>query len=812
MIGRNAESQGTHTSAVMKRWRHDWSARRSRLAESLQEAADPTTVFATVDFSVSSNHTKYMARKAVGRYRGLAHAGEITCEDASTLTWKGPRSYAGSVIDALWNSSRFINFEIYTQARIHSSPNSAPRGNFDAELDMFGVVAQAPGFDGSGVKVTVADTGVDLTHCRYQTRTTACSSVSSVPSSAAVDMQVLKFSYTDCEDTDGHGTHVVGSVRDLAPGAQTVLVDTQHSSSSTGYLSFTVSGIFSVPLQLGSRIFSFSFSDSQTNYGVLSSSIDSRIVTHDVLVLVAAGNDGSTMAQCGGGQLGNPSNGLNVVTVGALASGYSFFDNGGLHSSCGSTTDSCATGYRTYWKSAGTPWTKPSDGSWGSWNHPRPAAWFSSEGPTLSGGRGADVAAPGMLVMSDFSNKDRAPGTACDATEQFDSLQGTSMATPLVAGVAARIYELFGRVLAQPSNNCTVGCVIDESVRSTAESATGGSLATVSGTLLRAALALCGGGTSSSVAYPTIYSGRKRLYVFQGACDTAARRGGFGQLDPGRLLGQYSGSHWVAVTNRQFTAVTTLATVPTGHQLCFRATGPAAINSSVAWNDPGNIDGTPQHTFVLTVSAQGQTALTSSGSTADTLQRVDWQLASAPAGFVDVSVSARLIDTPSPEFGPVKYSILAHVQGATLLSAASDFCSSCHAQPMVCADSTGSGMRFCGGDACEYLTCNGLDSSGSVVSTQSSLCLNSPGSCWGVRHAVDGQCVQIACTESAPTCPAGSAASCVRAPFSSTGFWGHCTVQEVSGTGSQADEDYTAVIVGATAVAGVAVFVVALFH
>ena len=53
-------------------------------------------------------------------------------------------------------------------------------------------------------------------------------------------------------------------------------------------------------------------------------------------------------------------------------------------------------------------------------------------------------------------------------------------------------------------------------------------------------------------------------------------------------------------------------------------------------------------------------------------------------------------------------------------------------------------MAFCD-NACSHSVCYGLDTNGDPTSTASELCLNEEGSCWGVRHAIDGNCVVVAC-------------------------------------------------------------------
>ena len=84
----------------------------------------------------------------------------------------GLRAVSRAVVDALWESDDFSSLRP-TQPRVHGSPNTAT-ANWDAEQSMFEGSALAA-FNGSGVLVGVADTGVDLTHCRHQYGNTAAS-------------------------------------------------------------------------------------------------------------------------------------------------------------------------------------------------------------------------------------------------------------------------------------------------------------------------------------------------------------------------------------------------------------------------------------------------------------------------------------------------------------------------------------------------------------------------------------------------------------------------------------------------------------
>ncbi|MEV6702641.1 S8 family serine peptidase [Streptomyces sp. NPDC051453] len=240
--------------------------------------------------------------------------------------------------------------------------------------------AWAKGFDGKGVPVAVLDTGVDATH----------------PDLAGRIKETKNFT-TDASTNDGfgHGTHVAATIagsgaagdgqhKGVAPSADLhigkVLDNGGHGTDSE-----VLAGM-DWAAHSGAKIVSMSLGSSGGSDGTdpLSQAVNQLSEETGTLFVIAAGNSGSATDS-----VGAPGAAADALTVGAVDS------NGKIAS-------------------------------------------FSSRGPLKDGRFKPDVTAPGVNIISA-----RAAGTSMGrpVNDLYTAADGTSMATPHVAGAAAIVAQ-----------------------------------------------------------------------------------------------------------------------------------------------------------------------------------------------------------------------------------------------------------------------------------------------------------------------------------------------------------------------------------
>ncbi|MDX3094639.1 S8 family serine peptidase [Streptomyces sp. ME19-03-3] len=234
--------------------------------------------------------------------------------------------------------------------------------------------AWAAGDTGKGVDVAVLDTGVDTGHPDLAGR--IATSRSFVPEQ-------------DVTDRNGHGTHVASTIagtgaasdgkeKGVAPGAD-LHVGKVLADSGSGQDSWVLAGMEWATVDQDADIVSMSLGSGTPSDGTdpLSAAVDRLSAQTGALFVTAAGNASAP------GSIGGPGAADSALTVGAVDS---------------------------------------SDD----------VAWFSSQGPRVGdGGLKPEITAPGVDVLAARSQY------APEGEGSYQTLSGTSMATPHVAGAAA---------------------------------------------------------------------------------------------------------------------------------------------------------------------------------------------------------------------------------------------------------------------------------------------------------------------------------------------------------------------------------------
>lgn len=244
--------------------------------------------------------------------------------------------------------------------------------------------AWAAGFDGTGIKVAVLDTGIDATHADLD---------------AGKVIAAQNFSDdTDILDNFGHGTHVASIVagtgeaaptvrKGVAPGASLLNAKVLNRFGS-GSFDQIIKGLEWAAAQ-GADVANMSLGTGGPAEGTdpLIEAVDSISQSSGMLIVVAAGNLGS-----GESTIASPGWANEALTVGAV-------------------------------------------------DKKDKLAGFSSRGPRLGDSAiKPDISGPGVDIVAA-----RAAGTTLGpiVDEKYQQLSGTSMATPHVAGAAAILAQRF---------------------------------------------------------------------------------------------------------------------------------------------------------------------------------------------------------------------------------------------------------------------------------------------------------------------------------------------------------------------------------
>lgn len=263
------------------------------------------------------------------------------------------------------------------------------------------------GLRGQGQTVAVMDTGLDADHCDFY------DSVEGLPTGTLNLNQRKVVAYLDLGaegnwDSQGHGTHVAGSVAGdnapygvhagndgMAPAARLVIQDGGYAVDPFADLPFLpadyYNDLFQPAYDLGARIHTNSWGAHEdfgtNNYTVECQMTDQFMWDHpNFLVFFAAGNAGHS----GGPTVSDPATAKNVVAVGATSGGTG--------------ADNMAS--------------------------------FSSSGPVQDGRMKPEIVTPGAGIHS--AGNSSTFGNCSSAT-----LSGTSMACPTAAGLAALVRQYY---------------------------------------------------------------------------------------------------------------------------------------------------------------------------------------------------------------------------------------------------------------------------------------------------------------------------------------------------------------------------------
>ncbi len=355
---------------------------------------------------------------------------------------------------------------------VYSGPALAPERNDVARHSILNVdpAWHELGLYGQGQIVAVADTGLDVGDLQAL----------SADFGGRVRQTFALGRTGDWSDPNGHGTHVTGSVlgsgvlsgsdpathqydgsfSGVAPEAELVFQSLLDSEGGLGGLPNDLRDLLQQAYDAGARIHTNSWGAnfflkpltrflSAGRYTAESAQVDDFIWSHpDMVVLFAAGNDGvDYFSGSGGGlefpppdgvvdpgSLASPSTAKNVITVGASEGLRSI--GGHAEEPWGNEEDllSAVMGYSYTAEPIASD--VPSDNADG-------MAPFSSRGPSNDGRIKPDVVAPGTNILSARSHAPGAEDLFGPYNENYVFCSGTSMATPLVAGVVTLIRQWY---------------------------------------------------------------------------------------------------------------------------------------------------------------------------------------------------------------------------------------------------------------------------------------------------------------------------------------------------------------------------------
>ncbi|MEV1066101.1 S8 family serine peptidase [Streptomyces sp. NPDC050263] len=263
------------------------------------------------------------------------------------------------------------------------------KASLDKSVPQIGApTAWAAGYDGTGTKIAVLDTGVDKAHPDL--------------ASQVVAEQDFTGSESGTADKLGHGTHVAsitagtgakagGTYKGVAPGAK-ILNGKVLNDDGRGADSGIIAGMEWAVAQ-GADVVNLSLGDTDMpGIDPLEETVNRLSAQSDALFVIAAGNEGLE-GEFGEGTVGSPGSAEAALTVGAVDQSDALGD-------------------------------------------------FSSRGPRVGdGGVKPDLTAPGAAITAAAAAGSELESSKPSPAPGYITVGGTSMATPHVAGAAAILAQ-----------------------------------------------------------------------------------------------------------------------------------------------------------------------------------------------------------------------------------------------------------------------------------------------------------------------------------------------------------------------------------
>jgi serine protease AprX len=368
----------------------------------------PTRVLqAIVQFNAPVSEAKAQAdTRGHGRIIGnvpIIHglAIQATAAQARSLA-SNPDVHAVSLNGAVTTQSMPFGLHLPVIHGGPSVPSSQLQTTYDQTLGVTDLWKY--GVTGTGVGVAVIDTGIDGALPDF----TSADGTHSRVIASAVDNPTA----TTATDSYGHGTDVAGIIAGdraggqyvgVAPNANLVSIKVSDEAGATTVLDVIYGLQFAVEhqSQYNIRVVNMSL-DSATPQSYKTDPLDAAVEAawlHGLVVVTSAGNRGGAPDAV----QYSPANDPYVITVGAL-------DENGTAS--------------------------PGDDTAASW---------SSQGTTQDGVQKPDVYAPGAHIVSVLAPNSAFADSNCNcivASGQYIETSGTSMATPMIAGLVADLLQI----------------------------------------------------------------------------------------------------------------------------------------------------------------------------------------------------------------------------------------------------------------------------------------------------------------------------------------------------------------------------------